>query len=193
MEVSSVLGRVLSMGGSSCLTEALRSLAMEFLAKVRVEVDRVIFFGLGLKINTLTDIRRRLGRVFSRLGLKPKLLHGLNLKGRHMRLTMRGLNLGPAVALVKANGGGKWIPDSDLGQGKVSSEKTEEEAVLVTSGGDDVVMGSGVAGFDEAVAPSGKGVVSPSEEYASAKVDLGPRRYLRRKRSWHWGLLSRAF
>jgi hypothetical protein len=154
-------GRVLSMGGGSCLTEVLRSLAMELLAKVRAEVDRVIFFGLGLKINTLTDIRRRLGRVFSRLGLKPKLLHGFNLKGRHTRLTMRGLNLGPAVALVKANGGGEWILDSDLGQGKVSSEKTEEEAVLLTSGGDDVVMGSRVAGFDEAVASSGKGVVSP--------------------------------
>jgi hypothetical protein len=50
-EASSVLGRALSMGGGSCLMEALRSLAMEFLARMRAEVDRVIFFGLGLKTN----------------------------------------------------------------------------------------------------------------------------------------------
>jgi hypothetical protein len=50
VEGSSDLGRCLPMGGGACLMEALRSLVMEFLAKVRAEVDRVIFFGLGLKI-----------------------------------------------------------------------------------------------------------------------------------------------
>jgi hypothetical protein len=34
---------------------------MELLAKVRAEVDRVIFFRLRLKMNALSDIRRRLG------------------------------------------------------------------------------------------------------------------------------------
>jgi hypothetical protein len=77
MEVSFDLGRVPPMGGGSVWTEALRSLAMEFLAKVRAEVDRVICFGLGLKINASKDIRSRLGRVFSRLGLKPSFFIGL--------------------------------------------------------------------------------------------------------------------
>ena len=49
--------------------------------------------------------------------------------------------MGSAVSQVKPNGGGEWISDSDPGQEKVSSEKIEEEAVLVTSGGDDVIMG----------------------------------------------------
>ena len=49
---------------------------MEFLAKMRAEVDRVIFFGLGLKIKASRDIRKRLVRVFSRLGPKPKLFLG---------------------------------------------------------------------------------------------------------------------
>jgi hypothetical protein len=75
-QVPMVLGRELSLDGGSCLTEALRSLAMEFLSKVRAEVDRVIFFGLGLRNNRSMDIRRRLGRALSRLGLKPKILHG---------------------------------------------------------------------------------------------------------------------
>jgi hypothetical protein len=60
---------------------ALRSLANEFLAKVRAEVDWVLFFGLGLKVDTSGDIRRRLGQVFSWLGLKPKLLFGLKVRG----------------------------------------------------------------------------------------------------------------
>lgn len=47
------------------MTEVLRSLATEFLAKVKAEVDWVIFFGLGLKINASKDIKRRLCRVFS--------------------------------------------------------------------------------------------------------------------------------
>ena len=61
---------------------ALRSLAKEFLVKVRAEVDQVLFFGLGLKVDASGDIRRRLGHVFSQLGLKPKLLFGLKVRGR---------------------------------------------------------------------------------------------------------------
>jgi hypothetical protein len=110
-EVSSDLGRVLPMGGESFLMEALRSLAMEFLAKLRAKVDRVIFLGLGLKINASKDIKRRLGRVSSRLGQKPKLLHGSILRGRRKRLTTRGLSF--AVSRVKPHGGGEWVLDSD--------------------------------------------------------------------------------
>ena len=47
----------------NCSLEALRSLAM-----VRAEVDRVLFFGLGLKVDASSDVRRRMGWVFSRLG-----------------------------------------------------------------------------------------------------------------------------
>jgi hypothetical protein len=69
----SELGRWLPMGGRACLMEVLRRLAMEFLAKMRAEVDRVIFFGLGLKIKASRDLRKKKARVFSRLGLKLKL------------------------------------------------------------------------------------------------------------------------
>jgi hypothetical protein len=98
-EVSSVLGRALSMGGGSCLMEALRSLAMEFLARVRAEVDRVIFFGLGLKTNATMGIRRKVGRMLSRLGLKPKLLHGFSLRGRRKSLFTRRLGSTPATVI----------------------------------------------------------------------------------------------
>jgi hypothetical protein len=40
--------------------EAARSLAREFLAKLRAEVDQIIFFGLGLKVDASSGIRRRL-------------------------------------------------------------------------------------------------------------------------------------
>ena len=80
-----------------CLLEALRSLANDFLAKVRVEVDRVIFFGLGLKVDASSNVRRRMGRVLSRLGLKPKLLFGLNSRGRRKT---RGLFVRPRPLAV---------------------------------------------------------------------------------------------
>ena len=61
---------------------ALRRLAMEFLGKFRAEVDRVICFGLGFRVKASRDIRKRMGWVFSRLGLKPKLHFGCKLRGR---------------------------------------------------------------------------------------------------------------
>jgi hypothetical protein len=54
---------------------------MVFLVRIRAEIDRVIFFGLGLKVNATRDIRNRLGRVLTRMDLKPKLLFGSKLRG----------------------------------------------------------------------------------------------------------------
>ena len=85
---------------------ALSSLANDFLVKVRVEVDQVLFFGLGLKVDTLSDIRRRLGQVISRLGLKPKLLFGLNVRGRRQT---RGLSVRRKVKRVWSNAGGEGV------------------------------------------------------------------------------------
>ena len=106
------------MGGGDCLMETMRILAMEFLVKVRAEVDRVIFFGLGLKIKASRDIRKRMVWVFSRLGLKPKLLLGFNLRGRS-RLKRSGRILRPrpldADSRVKANVGVVGVPDPNLG------------------------------------------------------------------------------
>jgi hypothetical protein len=151
LEASSGLGRELSMGGGSCLMEALRTLAMEFLSKVRAEVDRVMFFGLGLRTKASMDIRRRLGRMLSRLGLKPKLLHGFKLRGRRKS----------SVSQVKPIGGGERILVH----------------ALVTSGGDGS-MGSGAVGSDEMASQATKGVgplpaklSSPSEE--EAKLAMG--------------------
>jgi hypothetical protein len=55
-----VLGSWLPIGGGAGLTEVLRTLAMEFLAKMRTEVDWILFFGLGLKVKASKDTRRRM-------------------------------------------------------------------------------------------------------------------------------------
>jgi hypothetical protein len=82
VEVCSDLGSHPPLGGGVDLTAALRELAMDFLMKLRVEVDRVICFGLGFKIKATRDLRKRMGWIFSRLGLKPKLQFGFSLRGR---------------------------------------------------------------------------------------------------------------
>jgi hypothetical protein len=47
---------------------------------------------------------------------------------------------------------------------ETSSEKTEEEAVLVNLGGEDVIMGFGTVGSDEVATSSGKGAIfSPAK------------------------------
>jgi hypothetical protein len=74
---------------TNCAMEAARSLAREFLAKIRVEANRIIFFGLGLKVDASSGIRRRLGRVLSQLGLKPKLLFGDKWRGRRKACGLR--------------------------------------------------------------------------------------------------------
>jgi hypothetical protein len=82
MEVRFDLGSHLSWGGSIESMVALRRLAMEFLGKFRAEVDRFICFGLGFRVKASRDIRKRMGWVFSRLGLKPKRHFGCKLRGR---------------------------------------------------------------------------------------------------------------
>ena len=117
--------------------EAMKSLVMEFLARVRAEVDRVIFFGLGLKVDVTRDIRRRLGRVLSPLGLKPKLLFGSKLRGRRKpRFSV--------ASQIDSNAGVVWAPVSVSGQGKgeTSPKKTpvaRESPVIVDAGS--VLMG----------------------------------------------------
>ena len=60
VEARSVLGSQLSWGGGVGTMEALRTLAMKFLGKFRVEVDRVICFGLGFRVKASRDLRRRM-------------------------------------------------------------------------------------------------------------------------------------
>ena len=74
---------------TDCVMEAARSLAREFLAKIRAEVNQIIFFGLGVKVDASSGIWRRLGQVFSRLGLKPKLLFGDKWRGRRKACGLR--------------------------------------------------------------------------------------------------------
>jgi hypothetical protein len=82
MEVRSDLGSHLSGGSGIESIMALRRLAMKFLGKFRAEVDQVICFGLGFRVKASRDIRKRMGWVFSQLGLKPKLHFGCKLRGR---------------------------------------------------------------------------------------------------------------
>jgi hypothetical protein len=129
-DLASILGSWTSMGGGAGLTQVLRSLAMEFLAKLRTEVDRILFFGLGLKIKATRDTRRRMVQVLSRLGLKPKLLIGrIKYKRKASGLVLRPKLLAKPMA-------GNGATDPDLGQeesevvldGPEVSEKTSEKA-----------------------------------------------------------------
>jgi hypothetical protein len=131
--LASILGSWTSMGGGAGLTGVLRSLAMEFLAKLRTEVDRILFFGLGLKIKATRDTRRRMVQVLSRLGLKPKLLIG---RTKYKRKAS-GLVLRPKLLAKPKAGNG--ATDPDLGQeeseevldGPEVSEKLEPDPALV--------------------------------------------------------------
>jgi hypothetical protein len=114
--LASVLGSWLPTGGGAGLIEVLRSLAMEFLAKLRTEVDRILFFGLGLKIKATRDTRRRMVQALSRLGQKPKLLIGRN---KHKRKAS-GLVLRPK-SWAKPKAGNDRVKHPDLGQ-----EESEE-------------------------------------------------------------------
>jgi hypothetical protein len=139
--LASILGSWTSMGSGAGLTEVLRSLAMEFLAKLRTEVDRILFFGLGLKIKATRDTRRRMVQVLSRLGLKPKLLIGrIKYKRKASGLVLRP----KLLAKPKAGNG---ATDPDLGQeeseevldGPEVSEKLEPDPALVPVPGKDAL------------------------------------------------------
>jgi hypothetical protein len=121
--LASILGSWTSMGGGAGLTEVLRSLAMEFLAKLRTEVDRILFFGLGLKIKATRDTRRRMVQVLSRLGLKPKLLIG---RTKYKRKAS-GLVLRPK-SLAKPKAGNGATESEVVLDGPEVSEKTSEKA-----------------------------------------------------------------
>jgi hypothetical protein len=121
---ASVLGNWLPMGGGARLTEVLRSLAMEFLAKLRTEVDQILFFGLGLKIKASRDIRRRMVQALSWLGLKPKILIG---RRKHKRKAS-GLVLRPK-SWAKPKAGDDRAADPNLGQ----EESEEVKDVLEVS------------------------------------------------------------
>ena len=100
---------VLEAPSSNYSLVALRSLANEFLAKVKAKVDQVLFFRLRLKVDVSGDIMRRLGQVLSQLGLKPKLLFGLNVRGRRLS---RGLFVRHKVKRVRSNVDGEGVPGS---------------------------------------------------------------------------------
>jgi hypothetical protein len=101
VEERSNLGSTLARGGGVELMAALRRLTMEFLGKIRAEVDRVICFGLGFRVKASRELRKRMGWVFSRLGLKPKLHFGRKLRGRRKP---RPLVKGPRVKAGSGQG-----------------------------------------------------------------------------------------
>jgi hypothetical protein len=148
--LASVLGRWLPMGGGACLTEVPRSLAMEFLAKMRAEVDRVIFFGLSLKIKASRDIRRRLVRALSRLGPKPKLLLGRRkLKRKACGFLLRPRPL-ETNSRVKPKAGDDKAAEPDLGQGETSSETASVVSAI------ELVLAKASKKAPVSVAPSSK-------------------------------------
>jgi hypothetical protein len=179
-----------------CAMEAVRSLARDFLAKIRVEVDRIIFFGLGLKVDASSGIRRRLGRVLSRLGLKPKLLFCDKWRGRRkacgLRPRPRSLAV-PARMYSKVESSSKDLPegsvsvaDSDSGQGKweTSPEMTtvaREPPAIIDTGS--VLMGcsqlvpemrlTSTEGVEESLGPMGSTqIVSGTILTATEAADL---------------------
>jgi hypothetical protein len=68
--VCSDLGSRLPLGGNACLIEALRSLVMDFLVKVRAKVDRVLFFWVGLKDQCFEGYKEKDGPGFLSVGLE---------------------------------------------------------------------------------------------------------------------------
>jgi hypothetical protein len=120
------LGRWFSTSGATCLTELLRSLAMEFLAKMRAEVDQILFFGLGLKLNASRDVRKRLGQVLSWLGLKHKLIFGR----RQTKRKASGLVLRPKSLVFNSQVKPVERFQELSGQGESSSKKTPEGSVI---------------------------------------------------------------
>jgi hypothetical protein len=161
--LASDLGRWLPKGGGACLTE----------------VDQVIFFGLGLKIKASRDIRRRLVRAFSQLGLKPKLLLGrrkLKRKACGFLLRPRPLEVD---SRVKLKAGDDRAAEPNLGQGETSSEKVPVVSAIEPSSlsGDDRAaepdLGQGETSLEKAPVVSAielSGKSSPIEEFAPARV-----------------------
>jgi hypothetical protein len=147
------------LGGEAESMEAMKSMAKEFLAQVRAEVDRVIFFGLGLKIKATRGIKRKMARVFSLLGLKPKLLLGFNGRGRH-KISRPILRPRPVVAASQGMyntvreaefSGQEEVSSSQAGlispaKGEASSAVSEAESscleFLGDAGGDEGITGS---------------------------------------------------
>jgi hypothetical protein len=121
-DLASVLGRWFSSGCMSCLTEMtelLRSQATEFLARMRAEVDRILFFGLGLKTIASRAVRKKLGRALSRLGLK----HKLTLGWRKSKSKACGLVLRPKSLVVNTRAKPDDRVQVNSGQGQASSLK----------------------------------------------------------------------
>jgi hypothetical protein len=129
----SVLGSSLWPSPDSTM-EALRCLVNDFLAKVRAEVDRILFFGLVLKVDASSAIKRRMGRVFSQLGLKPKLLFGFKWRRRRRPLAV--------LSRFKKNADVVRVPNSFSGQGE-GEEEASSEALVVSA------LQSEVDGSDE--------------------------------------------
>jgi hypothetical protein len=143
VEGGSDLGSCPPLSGVANSMEAMKILARDFLAKVRAEVDRVIFFGLGLKIKAIRVIRRKMARVFSRLGLKPKLLLGFNGRGRR-KTSGPILRPKPVVAAFRVKYNVVSEAESS-GQEEASSEKklavSEAESSCLAFSGDDASIG----------------------------------------------------
>jgi hypothetical protein len=142
--------------------EMVRCVATDFLAKVRAEVDRVLFFGLGLKVDASCDIKRGLGRALSRLGLKPKLLFGLKWRGRRRHSGV--------VSHSNKIADGVRVPVSSSGQGEGEEDAASEKAPEVRA----VVSGSDKTASP---APSGKarlrGVLRPSLLSPELELEMG--------------------
>jgi hypothetical protein len=145
---ASALGNWLPMGGGARLTEVLRSLAMEFLVKLRTEVDQILFFGLGLKIKASRDIRRRMVQALSWLGLKPKILIG---RRKHKRKAS-GLVLRPK-SWAKPKAGDNRAADPNLGQEESEEVKDVLEVSVIepvlTKASVKVQVSAGLSGSSE--------------------------------------------
>jgi hypothetical protein len=159
--LASILGSWISMGGGARLTEVLRSLAMEFLAKLRTEVDQILFFGLGLMIKATRDTRRRMVQVLSQLGLKPKLLIGRNKYKRKAS----GLVLRPKLLAKPKAGNGATVPD--LGQEESEEVLDGPEVSVKTSEKESKTAPASVG-------PSGSSELCYSGELPSESEEVAP-------------------
>ena len=105
VEICYEQGRSFSLGGGASLLEALWNMGKKLLAKVRVDVARVISFGLGRKTKGSRGLRKR-----------------LIVERKLKRISAVGLCLRPrpldAVLRARAFSGGERVTGSTSGHGE---------------------------------------------------------------------------
>jgi hypothetical protein len=160
LEICSEQGRSFSLSGGASLLEALWNMVKKFLAKLRVDVARVISIGLGLKTK-------------GPRGLRKRVIVGRKLK----RISACGLSLRPrpldAVLRARAFSGDDGVTGSRSGHGEVSSMKAQEIMGVVVDPGSDAAASASPTGMFPVHSPA-KGLIRRLDDAVGSGSETGP-------------------